>query len=101
MRAMRTHGVLVKPLANLVLLPAEIGTHFRGDYVLKNHLIYENEFCPDLVQPFRNFWHRPVHTVQDIVGHERDTLAGSVYSGKSTMAMRRTAVAKVRYPGLA
>ena len=29
----------------------------------------------------------PEGTVQDIVGHERSTLTGSTYSGKSTLEM--------------
>ena len=37
-------------------------------------------------------------TVQDLVGHERSTLTGSTYSGKSTMAMRREAIEKLVYP---
>jgi len=32
------------------------------------------------------------HTVQDIVGHERSTLTGSTYSGKSTFEMRCIAI---------
>ena len=40
----------------------------------------------------------PESTVQDIVGHERSTLTGSTYSGKSTFEMRRAALAKLRYP---
>ncbi len=36
-------------------------------------------------------------TVQDIVGHERSTLTGSTYSGKSTYEMRRDALAKLAY----
>ncbi len=40
----------------------------------------------------------PESTVQDIVGHERSTLTGSTYSGKSTLEMRRAALAKLRYP---
>ncbi len=39
----------------------------------------------------------PEGTVQDIVGHERSTLTGSTYSGKSTLEMRRAALAKLRY----
>jgi len=39
----------------------------------------------------------PEGTVQDIVGHERSTLAGSTYSGKSTFEMRRSALAKLAY----
>lgn len=37
----------------------------------------------------------PEGTVQDIVGHERSTLTGSTYSGKSTFEMRRDALAKL------
>ena len=40
----------------------------------------------------------PEGTVQDIVGHERSTLTGGTYSGKSTFEMRRAALAKLRYP---
>lgn len=40
----------------------------------------------------------PEGTVQDIVGHERSTLTGSTYSGKSTLEMRRDALAKLVYP---
>ncbi len=40
----------------------------------------------------------PEGTVQDIVGHQRHTMTGSVYSGKSTLAMRRDALAKLSYP---
>ena len=40
----------------------------------------------------------PEGTVQDIVGHERSTLTGSTYSGKSTLEMRREALGKLRYP---
>jgi hypothetical protein len=36
--------------------------------------------------------------MQDIVGDERSTLTGSTYSGKSTLDMRRDALAKLRYP---
>ena len=36
-------------------------------------------------------------TVQDIVGHERSTLTGSIYSGKSTLEMRREALNKLAY----
>lgn len=36
-------------------------------------------------------------TVQDIVGHQRHTMTGSVYSGKSTLAMRRDALAAMVY----
>ena len=39
----------------------------------------------------------PEGTVQDIVGHERSTLAGSTYSGKSTLEMRREALDKLVY----
>ncbi len=39
----------------------------------------------------------PEGTVQDIVGHERSTLTGSTYSGKSTLDMKREALAKLRY----
>ncbi len=39
----------------------------------------------------------PEGTVQDIVGHQRHTMTGSVYSGKSTLAMRRDALAKLAY----
>jgi integrase len=37
-------------------------------------------------------------TVQAIVGHERSTLTGQTYSGKSTFAMRWDAVQKLSYP---
>ncbi len=40
----------------------------------------------------------PEGTVQDLIGHERSTLAGSTYSGKSTLEMRRDALAKLVYP---
>ena len=40
----------------------------------------------------------PESTVQDIVGHERSTLTGSIYSGKSTLAMRHDALAQLDYP---
>ena len=36
-------------------------------------------------------------TVQDLVGHERSTLTGSTYSGKSTLEMKREALAKLAY----
>ncbi len=39
----------------------------------------------------------PEGTVQDIVGHERSTLTGSTYSGKTTIEMRRDALRKLRY----
>ncbi len=39
----------------------------------------------------------PESTVQDIVGHERSTLTGSTYSGKSTLEMKREALAKLAY----
>ena len=39
----------------------------------------------------------PESTVQDIVGHERSTLTGSTYSGKSTFEMRRDALDKLAY----
>ena len=39
----------------------------------------------------------PEGTVQDLVGHERSTLTGSTYSGKSTFEMRRDALAKLPY----
>ena len=39
----------------------------------------------------------PEETVQDIVGHERSTLTGSTYSGKSTLEMRRDALDKLAY----
>ncbi len=39
----------------------------------------------------------PEGTVQDIVGHERSTLTGSTYSGKSTFEMRRDALEKLAY----
>ena len=39
----------------------------------------------------------PEGTVQDIVGHERSTLTGSTYSGKSTFEMRRAALARLAY----
>ncbi len=35
----------------------------------------------------------PDGTVQDIVGHERSTLTGRTYSGKTTLEMRRAALA--------
>ena len=38
--------------------------------------------------------------VQDIVGHERHTITGSIYSGKSTMEQRRKAIAKLKYRGV-
>ena len=40
----------------------------------------------------------PEGTVQDIVGHQRSTITGSTYSGKSTLAMRRRAIEKLVYP---
>jgi integrase len=40
----------------------------------------------------------PEGTVQDLVGHERSTLSGNTYSGKSTFEMRRDALAKLHYP---
>lgn len=40
----------------------------------------------------------PEGTRQDIIGHERSTITGSVYSGKSTFEMRRAALAKLQYP---
>jgi len=39
----------------------------------------------------------PESTVQDIVGHERSTLTGSTYSGKSTFEMRRDALITLKY----
>jgi integrase len=39
----------------------------------------------------------PEGTVQDVVGHERSTLTGSTYSGKSTFEMRRDALEKLAY----
>jgi len=39
----------------------------------------------------------PEGTVQDIIGHERSTLTGSTYSGKTTFEMRRDALAKLVY----
>jgi integrase len=39
----------------------------------------------------------PESTAQDIVAHERSTLTGSTYSGKSTFEMRRDALAKLDY----
>ncbi len=39
----------------------------------------------------------PEGTVQDIVGHERSTLTGSTYSGKSTLEMRCDALGKLDY----
>ncbi len=39
----------------------------------------------------------PEGTVRDVVGHERSTLTGSTYSGKSTFEMRRDALAKHAY----
>jgi integrase len=39
----------------------------------------------------------PEGTVQDLVGHERSTLTGSTYSGKSTFEMRREALDKLAY----
>ena len=39
----------------------------------------------------------PESTVQDIVGHERSTLTGSIYSGKSTLEMRKEALARLAY----
>jgi hypothetical protein len=39
----------------------------------------------------------PEGTVEDIVGHERSTLTGSIYSGKSTLNMRRDALAELVY----
>ena len=40
----------------------------------------------------------PIHITQDIVGHERANLTGSTYSGKSVMADRAEAIAKLEYP---
>ncbi len=39
----------------------------------------------------------PEGTVQDLVGHERSTLTGSVYSGKSTLEMKAAALNKLAY----
>ncbi len=39
----------------------------------------------------------PEGTVQDIVGHERSTLTGRTYSGKTTLEMRRAALANLSY----
>ncbi len=39
----------------------------------------------------------PEGTVQDLVGHERSTLTGSTYSGKSTFEMRRDVLDKLAY----
>jgi integrase len=43
----------------------------------------------------------PEGTVQDLVGHERSTLTGNTYSGKSTFEMRRDALALLAYPAAA
>lgn len=43
----------------------------------------------------------PEGTVQDLVGHERSTLTGNTYSGKSTFEMRRDALAFLAYPAAA
>lgn len=40
----------------------------------------------------------PEGTVQDLVGHERSTLTGSTYSGKSTLEMRAEALENLVYP---
>jgi integrase len=40
----------------------------------------------------------PEGTVQDLVGHERSTLTGSTYSGKSTFEMRKSALNTLQYP---
>lgn len=40
----------------------------------------------------------PEGTVQDIVGHERSTLTGGTYSGKSTLEMKADALARISYP---
>lgn len=40
----------------------------------------------------------PLELRQDLIGHERSTITGSVYSGKSTFEMRRAALVKLRYP---
>jgi integrase len=39
----------------------------------------------------------PEGTVQDLIGHERSTLAGSTYSGKSTIEMRNESLDKLAY----
>ena len=39
----------------------------------------------------------PESKVQDIVGHERSTLTGSTYSGKSTIEMRCDAFGQLAY----
>jgi len=39
----------------------------------------------------------PEGTVQDIIGHQRSTITGRTYSGKSTLAMRCAALAKLAY----
>ena len=39
----------------------------------------------------------PEATVQDIVGHQRSTITGSTYSGKSTLEMKRKALTKLAY----
>jgi integrase len=43
----------------------------------------------------------PEGTVQDLVGHERSTLTGNTYSGKSTFEMLRDALALLAYPAAA
>jgi integrase len=40
----------------------------------------------------------PEPIVQDIVGHERSTLTGSTYSGKSTFEAKAGAIEKLTYP---
>lgn len=39
----------------------------------------------------------PEGTVQDLVGHERSTLTGSTYSGKSSFEMRMNAICQLQY----
>ena len=39
----------------------------------------------------------PEGTVQDVVCHDRSTLTGSTYSGKSTFEMRRDILEKLAY----
>jgi integrase len=79
----------------------------RGDYIGKQFGVLKLRLGFDGRHSFHSFRGTvitmleragvPESTAQDIVGHERSTLTGSTYSGKSTFEMRKAALAKLRY----
>ena len=106
-RTVPIHRELAQPIARLIeraeggyLLPGgdKLGKQFTR---LKTSLGFDDRHVfHSIRKTFITALERagvPESTVQDIVGHERSTLTGNTYSGKSTPEMHVVALAKLVY----